>query len=92
MNKIKYSLKNLYDIDYEKVAGQTLWGMRLFIFAKPEHTKKMTHFQFSQVRTGIGNALGELLVSQTSQLFFRSDYCLWCNYMIIVVKEQWAGL
>lgn len=57
-NKIKYTLKNLFDLDYEKLAGQTLWGIRLMLFVKPEHTTKITHVQYSQVRTGIGNALG----------------------------------
>ena len=56
--RLKASLKALYDVDYEKVASHTLWGIRLVIFVKPEHSKKIAHLQFSQVRTGIGNALG----------------------------------
>jgi len=57
--KVKYTLKLLYDIDYEKVVVQTLWGIRIVLFVKPEHSKKITHLQCSQVRTGIGNVAGE---------------------------------
>ena len=57
--KVKYTLKQLYDIDYEKTIVQTLWGIRIVLFVKPEHSKKITHLQCSQVRTGIGNVAGE---------------------------------
>ena len=57
--KLKTALRVLYDIDYEKLAFQKLWGIQLLILVKPEHHKKITHLQYSQVRTGIGNALGE---------------------------------
>ena len=56
--KIRGTLKTLHDIDYEKLASQALWGIRLVILVKPQHTNKITHVQSSQVRTGIGNALG----------------------------------
>ena len=58
-SKLKTSLRVLYEIEYEKLAFQKLWGIQLLILVKPEHHKKITHLQFSQVRTGIGNALGE---------------------------------
>ena len=57
--KLKTALRVLYDIDYEKLAFQKLWGIQLLILVKPEHHKKITHLQYSQVRTGIGNALGK---------------------------------
>ena len=57
--KLRTALRVLYDIDYEKLAFQKLWGIQLLILVKPEHHKKITHLQFSQVRTGIGNALGK---------------------------------
>ena len=57
--KVKSTLKSLYNIEYKKVTGQTLWGIRIVLFVKPEHSKKITHLQCSQVRTGIGNVAGE---------------------------------
>ena len=59
LSKIRLTLKMLHDVDYEKLASQTLWGIRLVILVKPQHTNKITHTQASQVRTGIGNALGK---------------------------------
>ena len=59
LSKIRSTLKMVHDIDYEKVGSQTLWGIRLIILVKPEHTNKITHVQTSQVRTGIGNTLGK---------------------------------
>ena len=61
LSKLKTTLRLLYDIEYEKLAFQKLWGIQLLILVKPEHHKKITHLQFSQVRTGIGNALGKQL-------------------------------
>ncbi|XP_064394235.1 phosphatidylinositol 3,4,5-trisphosphate 5-phosphatase 2-like [Halichondria panicea] len=55
---LKQTLKTLYSIDYEKVTSQTLWGIRCLILVKSEHSNKISHVQVSQVRTGIGNALG----------------------------------
>ena len=57
--KIKSTLKQLYNIEYEKVATQTLWGIRIVLLVKPEHSKKITHLQCTQVRTGIGKVAGE---------------------------------
>ena len=57
--KVKSTLKSRYNIEYEKVTGQTLWGIRIMLFVKPEHSKKITHLQCTQVRTGIGNVAGE---------------------------------
>ena len=56
--KVRQTLKGIYDIDYEKVVCQSLWGMRCLILAKPEHMNKISHVQTSSVKTGIGNALG----------------------------------
>lgn len=47
--KVKSVLKNLVDIEYERVSSQTLWGIRLVILVKPEHTKKISHVEHSQV-------------------------------------------
>lgn len=58
VTRLKTTLKNLVNVDYEKVEAKTLWGIRLVILVKPEHAMKITHLQNSQVRTGIGNALG----------------------------------
>ena len=59
LSKLKIALRMLYDIEYEKLAFQKLWGIQLLILVKPEHHKKITHLQVSQVRTGIGNTLGK---------------------------------
>ncbi len=48
--KVKSVLKNLFNIDYEKVDCSSLWGIRLVILAKPEHSQKISHVQHSQVR------------------------------------------
>ena len=58
VTRLKATLKSLVNVDYEKVEVKTLWGIRLVILVKPEHAMKITHLQTSQVRTGIGNALG----------------------------------
>lgn len=55
---MRQTLKGIYDIDYEKVVCQSLWGMRCLILAKPEHMNKIAHVQTSSVKTGIGNTLG----------------------------------
>ena len=75
--KLKQTLKSHYDIDYEKVFFHSLWGMRLLILVKPEHTNKITHLQYSQVRTGIGNALGEL-----SSCPVR-NFCVPCSCVVL---------
>lgn len=46
-----------------KVALTTLWGIRLVIFAKVEHKNKISHVQQSTVKTGLGNALGDVFIS-----------------------------
>ena len=63
--KIRSTLKLVHNIEYEKIASQTLWGIRLIILIKLEHTNKIAHIQGSQVRTGIGNALGEIKTGST---------------------------
>ena len=68
LSKIRGTLKMVHDMDYEKLASQTLWGIRLVIFVKPEHINKITHVQGSQVRTGIGNALGEARRTSRAQM------------------------
>ncbi len=57
--KLRQSLKQLYDIEYDKVVCHSLWGMRCLILAKPEHSNKIAHVQTSSVKTGIGNKLGK---------------------------------
>lgn len=47
--KIKSILKGLVNVDYERVSSQTLWGIRLVVFVKAEHTKKLAHIEHSQV-------------------------------------------
>jgi len=47
--KLKQTLKNLYSIDYEKVAYQALWGIRCIVLVKPEHMNKISHVQVTPV-------------------------------------------
>ena len=47
--KVKSVLKSLFNIDYEKVDCSSLWGIRLVILVKPEHSKKISGVQHSQV-------------------------------------------
>ena len=77
--KLKTSLRVLYDIDYEKLAFQKLWGIQLLILVKPEHHKKITHLQVSQVRTGIGNALGKFDMSFEVPTYYVCTYVLLCQ-------------
>lgn len=49
--RVKSVLKNLFNIDYEKVDCYSLWGIRLVILVKPEHSQKISHVQHSQVQS-----------------------------------------
>lgn len=49
ITRVKSVLKNLVDIEYERVTSQALWGIRLIILVKPEHIKKISHVEHSQV-------------------------------------------
>jgi phosphatidylinositol-3,4,5-trisphosphate 5-phosphatase 2 len=73
--KVKAHLKKLHNIDYEKVGVQSLWGIKLFVFVKPEHSNKISHVQGSQVRTGIGNALGNKGAVGISFTFGNTSLC-----------------
>ena len=37
------------EVEYEKVALQALWGIRLTILVKSQHAQKISHLQHSQV-------------------------------------------
>ncbi|XP_065886590.1 phosphatidylinositol 3,4,5-trisphosphate 5-phosphatase 2-like [Dysidea avara] len=75
LTKIKTVLKQLTKLDYEKVAMNTLWGMRILILAKPEHMNSISHVQMSQVRTGIGNTLGNKGAVGVSFYFGSTSFC-----------------
>lgn len=45
LSTLRQTLKSLYSIEYEKVASQTLWGIRCLILIKPEHFNKISHIQ-----------------------------------------------
>ena len=53
----------------------TLWGMRILILAKSEHIKSISHVQMSQVRTGIGNTLGNKGAVGVSFFFGNTSFC-----------------
>ncbi|XP_028400181.1 phosphatidylinositol 3,4,5-trisphosphate 5-phosphatase 2A-like isoform X2 [Dendronephthya gigantea] len=58
VSKIKRTLKKLFKIDYNAVASHSLWGIRLVILAKQEHTNRICRVEKSSVKTGIANTLG----------------------------------
>ena len=94
VSKIRFTLKMVHDIDFEKMASQTLWGIRLVILVKPEHTNKITHIQASQVRTGIGNALGKICkLYITSSLVPRlSPACVYLLMTFAPVSKKGESL
>jgi len=85
--KVKYTLKQLYDIDYEKVVVQTLWGIRIVLFVKPEHSKKITHLQCSQVRTGIGNVAGNKGAVGVSFYFGSLSLCFISSHLTSGIEK-----
>ena len=47
--RLKSTLKQLTEVDYEKIAMQALWGIRLTVLVKSQHVQKISHLQHSQV-------------------------------------------
>jgi len=60
---------------HSQVAMNTLWGMRILILAKPEHMNSISHIQMSQVRTGIGNTLGNKGAVGVSFYLGSTSFC-----------------
>ena len=67
--KVKSVLKNLFNIDYEKVDCSSLWGIRLVILAKPEHSQKISHVQHSQVLSIIATHMQKNMYSETMYMY-----------------------
>lgn len=45
-----------------QIATQTLWNIRIIVLAKPEHENRISHIFCDSVKTGIANALGQVLI------------------------------
>uniref|UniRef100_A0A3P8QH37 phosphatidylinositol-3,4,5-trisphosphate 5-phosphatase n=1 Tax=Astatotilapia calliptera TaxID=8154 RepID=A0A3P8QH37_ASTCA len=55
---IKATLRSYTHIDFKQVAVQSLWNIRLAVFVKPEHESRISHVNTANVKTGLGNTLG----------------------------------
>ncbi|XP_057705930.1 inositol polyphosphate phosphatase-like 1b isoform X2 [Corythoichthys intestinalis] len=55
---VKATLRSHTHIDFKQVAVQSLWNMRLAVFVKPEHERRINHVSTASVKTGLGNTLG----------------------------------
>ncbi|XP_030622256.1 inositol polyphosphate phosphatase-like 1b [Chanos chanos] len=66
---IKASLRSVTNIDFKQVALQSLWNIRLAVFVKPEHEKRISHVNTASVKTGLGNTLGNKGAVGVSFLF-----------------------
>lgn len=55
---IKASLRSSSHMDFKLVAVQSLWNMRLAVFVKPEHERRISRLGTASVKTGLGNTLG----------------------------------
>ena len=53
---------------FVKVAVYSLWGIRLVILAKREHTNRISRIEKSSVKTGIANTLGTYTVHEPLSL------------------------
>lgn len=59
-----------------QIATHTLWNIRIVVLAKPEHENRISHIFCHNVRTGIANALGQLittLINKTSKCDHNSE-------------------
>nr|XP_023650754.1 phosphatidylinositol 3,4,5-trisphosphate 5-phosphatase 2B-like isoform X4 [Paramormyrops kingsleyae] len=56
-------------IDFKLVAVQSLWSIRLAVFVRPEHEKRVSHVSVASVKTGLGNTLGHKGAVGVSFLF-----------------------
>ncbi|XP_066505879.1 inositol polyphosphate phosphatase-like 1b [Hoplias malabaricus] len=55
---IRVTLKSATHIDFKQVALQSLWNIRLAVFVRPEHEGRISQVNTANVKTGLGNTLG----------------------------------
>ncbi|XP_070692714.1 inositol polyphosphate phosphatase-like 1b [Pempheris klunzingeri] len=71
---IKATLRSYTNIDFKQVAVQSLWNMRLAVFVKPEHESRISHVNTANVKTGLGNTLGNKGAVGVSFLFNGTSF------------------
>uniref|UniRef100_A0A4W3IR23 phosphatidylinositol-3,4,5-trisphosphate 5-phosphatase n=1 Tax=Callorhinchus milii TaxID=7868 RepID=A0A4W3IR23_CALMI len=71
---LKATLKDITSIDFKHVVTQTLWNIRIVIFAKPEHENRISHVSTNSVKTGIANALGNKGAVGVSLMFNGTSF------------------
>ncbi|XP_022539992.2 inositol polyphosphate phosphatase-like 1b isoform X2 [Astyanax mexicanus] len=55
---IRATLRSVSQVDFKQVALQSLWNIRLAVFARPEHEGRISQVNTASVKTGLGNTLG----------------------------------
>ncbi|NWV26492.1 SHP2A phosphatase, partial [Origma solitaria] len=68
------SLKTLMAVDYQVVALQCLWSIKIVVLVKPEHQRRISHVHTSSVKTGIANTLGNKGAVGVSFLFNGTSF------------------
>ncbi|XP_040525305.1 phosphatidylinositol 3,4,5-trisphosphate 5-phosphatase 2 [Gallus gallus] len=71
---LRASLKTLMAIDYQVVALQCLWSIKMVVLVKPEHKRRISHVHTSSVKTGIANTLGNKGAVGVSFLFNGTSF------------------
>ncbi|XP_062495935.1 LOW QUALITY PROTEIN: phosphatidylinositol 3,4,5-trisphosphate 5-phosphatase 2-like [Pezoporus occidentalis] len=71
---LRASLKTLMAIDYQVVALQCLWNIKIVVLVKPEHERRISHVHTSSVKTGIANTLGNKGAVGVSFLFNGTSF------------------
>uniref|UniRef100_A0A8C2SUF0 phosphatidylinositol-3,4,5-trisphosphate 5-phosphatase n=1 Tax=Coturnix japonica TaxID=93934 RepID=A0A8C2SUF0_COTJA len=71
---LRASLKTLMAIDYQVVALQSLWSIKMVVLVKPEHKRRISHVHTSSVKTGIANTLGNKGAVGVSFLFNGTSF------------------
>ncbi|XP_017263966.1 inositol polyphosphate phosphatase-like 1b isoform X2 [Kryptolebias marmoratus] len=72
--QIKATLRSYTHVDFKLVAVQSLWNMRLAVFVKPEHESRISHVNTANVKTGLGNTLGNKGAVGVSFLFNGTSF------------------
>ncbi|KAL4631572.1 phosphatidylinositol 3,4,5-trisphosphate 5-phosphatase 2B-like isoform X1 [Arapaima gigas] len=67
--QLRFTLRDVTHIDFRLVVLQSLWNMRLAVFVRPEHERRISHVSSACVKTGLGNTLGSKGAVGASFLF-----------------------
>ncbi|XP_035388191.1 inositol polyphosphate phosphatase-like 1b isoform X2 [Electrophorus electricus] len=55
---IRGTLRTSTQLDFKQVALQSLWNIRLAVFVKPEHERRISQIHTASLKRGLGNTLG----------------------------------